>query len=140
MSRGAARAAKSAYVLAVLLDLRDALHRADGLEHGLAIVLLDLVALLLEVVHLVLRCGHARAEVLRNGPRTTTSSLPADLRNAFVHATFLGLRFILKFLWHLDLQKRNTCQGTVKRRRMQEGSAARSTLASLRTNMTPCPG
>lgn len=40
--------------------------------------------------------------------RTTTSSLPADLRKALVQATFLGLRFILKFLWHLDLQKRNT--------------------------------
>lgn len=38
-------------------------------------------------------------------PRTTVISLPAALRNAFVQRTLRGLRFILKFLWHLLLQK-----------------------------------
>lgn len=30
-----------------------------------------------------------------------TISLPAAFRKAFVQRTFRGLRFILKFLWHL---------------------------------------
>ena len=49
---------------------------------------------------------------MRNVPcdfHTLTSSLPASLRLALVHLTFLGLRFILKFLWHLDLQNLNIC-------------------------------
>jgi len=48
-------------------------------------------------------------------------SFPAAFRKALVHFTFRGLRFILKFLWHFDVQKRKT-------------------LASFRTNSVPCPG
>jgi hypothetical protein len=55
------------------------------------------------------------------GALTMTISLPFALLNALVHLTFLGFRFILKFLWHFDEQNRNV-------------------LASLRTNMVPCPG
>ena len=40
---------------------------------------------------------------------TSASSLPASFLYALVHFTFLGLRFILKFLWHFDLQNLNTC-------------------------------
>lgn len=40
---------------------------------------------------------------------SSASSLPASLRYALVHLTLRGLRFILKFLWHLDRQKRNIC-------------------------------
>jgi hypothetical protein len=29
---------------------------------------------------------------------------PADFRKALVHFSFLGFLFILKFLWHFDLQ------------------------------------
>ena len=50
-----------------------------------------------------------------------TISLPFARLNALVHRTFLGFRFILKFLWHFDEQKRKH-------------------LASLRTNMVPWPG
>lgn len=52
---------------------------------------------------------------------TMTISLPFACLNALVHLTFRGLRFILKFLWHLDEQKRKH-------------------LASFRTNMVPWPG
>lgn len=41
---------------------------------------------------------------------TSTSSLPASFRYALVHFTFLGFRFILKFLWHLLLQNLKTCR------------------------------
>lgn len=41
--------------------------------------------------------------------RTSASSLPASLRYALVHLTLRGLRFILKFLWHLERQKRKIC-------------------------------
>ena len=45
--------------------------------------------------------------------RTSASSLPASLRYALVHLTLRGLRFILKFLWHLERQKRKICgEGT----------------------------
>lgn len=40
---------------------------------------------------------------------TSASSLPASLRYALVHLTLRGLRFILKFLWHLERQKRKIC-------------------------------
>lgn len=50
---------------------------------------------------------------------STVISLPAALRNAFVHASLRGLRFILKFLWHFERQKRNC-------------------LASFRMNVMPC--
>ncbi len=40
---------------------------------------------------------------------TSASSLPASFLYAFVHLTFLGFRFILKFLWHLLRQKLKTC-------------------------------
>lgn len=39
---------------------------------------------------------------------TTVSSLPDAFRNALVHLVFLGFRFFLKFLWHLDLQNWKT--------------------------------
>merc|ERR1712168_1524240 len=35
---------------------------------------------------------------------STARSLPAAFRNAFVHLAFLGLRFFLNALWHLDRQ------------------------------------
>jgi len=38
--------------------------------------------------------------------RTMVISFPAALRKALVQRTLRGLRFILKFLWHFDLQKR----------------------------------
>jgi hypothetical protein len=41
--------------------------------------------------------------------RTTVISFPAVLRNAFVHFNFRGLRFFVKFFWHLERQKLNTC-------------------------------
>ena len=44
--------------------------------------------------------------------RTSASSFPASFLYALVHLTFLGLRFILKFLWHLLRQKRNTCEAS----------------------------
>ena len=52
---------------------------------------------------------------------TITISFPAALLNAFVHLSFLGFLFILKFLWHLLLQNLNI-------------------LASLRTKEMPWPG
>ena len=48
-------------------------------------------------------------------------SFPAAFLNTLVHLTFLGFLFILKFLWHLLLQKMNC-------------------FASLRTNIIPLPG
>lgn len=50
-----------------------------------------------------------------------TISLPFARLNALVHLTFLGFRFILKFLWHLLPQNRKH-------------------LASFRTNILPLPG
>lgn len=47
-------------------------------------------------------------QVMNRTRLTTVNSLPADLRKALVHLTFLGLRFFLKFLWHFDLQNLNT--------------------------------
>lgn len=44
----------------------------------------------------------------RQSVRTTTMSLPRVFLKALVHLTFLGLRFILKFLWHLEVQKRKS--------------------------------
>ncbi len=41
---------------------------------------------------------------------STVSSLLACLRKALVHLTFLGLRFLMKFRWHFDRQKVNTCK------------------------------
>lgn len=38
-----------------------------------------------------------------------------------VHLTLRGLRFILKFLWHLDRQKRKICKQRTERGRV--GSA-----------------
>lgn len=38
-----------------------------------------------------------------------TISLPAAFRKALVHRTFRGLRFILKFLWHLR-RRRDQCR------------------------------
>ncbi len=52
---------------------------------------------------------------------TTVISLPCARRKAFVHRTFLGLRFCLKFLWHFDRQNRKT-------------------LLSFRTKHMPWPG
>ena len=52
---------------------------------------------------------------------TTVISLPAALRKAFVQRTLRGLRFILKFLWHFERQKRKS-------------------LASLRTKVMPLEG
>jgi hypothetical protein len=46
---------------------------------------------------------------LQDFQHTSASSLPASFLYAFVHLTFLGFRFILKFLWHLLRQKLNTC-------------------------------
>lgn len=52
------------------------------------------------------------------GSLTTVSSLPDAFLNALVHLVFLGLRFFLKFLWHLDLQNwkaykhTHTCQNS----------------------------
>ena len=52
---------------------------------------------------------HSRVGYNRPRPRTPVRSFPRSTRYAFVQRTFRGLRFILKFLWHLDRQKRNTC-------------------------------
>lgn len=41
---------------------------------------------------------------------STVNSLPAALRNAFVHLVFLGLRFFLKSLWHFDRQNLKICR------------------------------
>jgi hypothetical protein len=41
---------------------------------------------------------------------STLISLPAALRNAFVHFSFRGLSFALKARWHLERQKWNTCE------------------------------
>ena len=41
--------------------------------------------------------------------RTSASSFPASFLYALVQRTLRGFRFILKFLWHLLRQKRNTC-------------------------------
>ena len=41
--------------------------------------------------------------------RTTAISLPALFRNAFVHFTLRGLRFLMKALWHLGRQNRKVC-------------------------------
>jgi len=43
---------------------------------------------------------------------TSARSFPCILRYALVHLTLRGLRFILKFLWHLDRQNRNVCAPT----------------------------
>ena len=53
--------------------------------------------------------------------RTTAISFPLNFLKAFVHAVLRGLRFILKFLWHLGRQNLKT-------------------LPSLRANVIPCPG
>lgn len=45
--------------------------------------------------------------------RTTVISLPALRLKALVHFSFLGFLFLLKFLWHFDLQKLNTCEELV---------------------------
>ena len=50
-----------------------------------------------------------------------TSSLPRRRREAFVHRTFLGLRFFLNNLWHFDRQNLKT-------------------VLSFLTKVTPCPG
>ena len=42
--------------------------------------------------------------------RTTAISFPLNFLKAFVHAVLRGLRFILKFLWHLERQNLNTCK------------------------------
>lgn len=52
---------------------------------------------------------------------TTTISLPFALLKAFVHLTFLGFLFILKFLWHLLEQNLKH-------------------FASFLTNIVPWPG
>ena len=57
----------------------------------------------------------------RTSDESTIISLPRAARWLLVHFSFRGWRFILKFLWHLDRQKRN-CR------------------ASLRTNVMPFPG
>jgi hypothetical protein len=53
------------------------------------------------------RKGKGGAVGQPGNPRpTTVSSFPAALRKALVHRTLRGLRFFLKFLWHLERQKR----------------------------------
>ena len=54
-------------------------------------------------------CSFNHASRLEVFQHTSASSLPASFLYAFVHLTFLGFRFILKFLWHLLRQKLNTC-------------------------------
>lgn len=65
-----------------------------------------------------------------------TSSLPASLRLALVHLTFLGLRFILKFLWHFDLQNLNICTNCIGEtcshlRMRQQGAPKTGTHCSI---------
>ena len=45
--------------------------------------------------------------------RTSASSFPASFLYALVQRTLRGFRFILKFLWHLLRQNRNTCTKAV---------------------------
>ena len=103
----------------------------------------------------------AHTQAHRRSSRTSASSLPASLRYAFVHLTLRGLRFILKFLWHLDRQKRKICgregsEGTPRRLQRRGAAAAAAaggskggdygwpggglTVASFLTNVMPWPG
>jgi hypothetical protein len=50
----------------------------------------------------------ARAKTQNHPERTVVISFPCRRLQALVHRTFLGLRFILKFLWHLERQNRKT--------------------------------
>lgn len=52
---------------------------------------------------------------------TTAISLPAAFLNAFVHLDFRGFLFLVKFLWHLDRQNRNTLRNTVQQQREHKG-------------------
>ncbi len=78
----------------------------------------------LYVTLLVLDSAQYSAETLRNwatsserpaaglwvtGSVTSASSLPANFLYALVHRTLRGFLFILKFLWHFERQKLNTC-------------------------------
>lgn len=97
--------------LSPCLDLGDALHRLDRRGHELSVVTDRNVATLLEFECRVLQAQ--KGGLVSTGLRRTTMvwgltiviSLPAAFLNALVHLTFLGLRFILKFLWHLDRRK-----------------------------------
>ena len=99
-------------------------------------------------------CGRARQSDARI--RTSASSLPATFLYAFVHRTLRGLRFILKFLWHLLRQNLKICseQAACQNElwnvfRLQlplprtdkdegaEGGGGGATVASLRTNVMP---
>ena len=61
---------------------------------------------MLRVTSLLYFTGRFRRRSKSNAV-SACSSLPCSILYAFVHFTFLGFLFILKFLWHLERQKRN---------------------------------
>lgn len=65
---------------------------------------------------------------------TSASSFPASFLYALVHLTLRGLRFILKFLWHFDLQNLKTCS------RRTASTQAFLLLSALGAQCDSCPG
>ena len=113
----------SCAVLAAPLDqsyLFHLLHGLDRLVHQLSVVLNWLVSLpfhfkggILYDMHATLaytfvKNSSCRCLQSKQKSHTSANSLPASFLYAFVHLTFLGFLFILKFLWHLLRQKLNT--------------------------------
>ena len=83
-------------VLSALLDLRNALHCLDRRLHQFSVVAYRDVATFLEVNCRVLKCFIQYTSTQKKQLQLTiVISFPAALRNAFVHRTFRGLRFIL---------------------------------------------
>ena len=83
-------------MLSALLDLRNALHCLDRRLHQFSVVAYRDVATFLEVNCRVLkRFIQYTSTQKKQLQLTIVISFPAALRNAFVHRTFRGLRFIL---------------------------------------------